>query len=75
MLAFLFLACVKYTKFIWGLNKTVIFFIPWIALKTMQSMNTKQDRHVYVMSSDHGNSDGGGTGDIGSDEYSHYKAL
>lgn len=36
---------------------------------------TKQDRHVYVMSSDHGNSDGGGTGDIGSDEYSHYKAL
>ena len=68
MLAFLFLACVKYTKFIWGLNKTVIFFILWIALKTMQSMNTKQDRHV-------GNSDGGGTGDIGSDEYSHYKAL
>ncbi len=58
-----------------GLNKTVIFFILWIALKTMQSMNTKQDRHVYVMSSDHGNSDGGGTGDIGSDEYSHYKAL
>ncbi|CAI4148602.1 hypothetical protein ALT1644_1060004 [Alteromonas macleodii] len=27
------------------------------------------------MSSDHGNPDGGGTGDIGSDEYSHYKAL
>ena len=32
-----------------GLNKTVIFFILWIALKTMQSMNTKQDRHVYVL--------------------------
>ena len=41
----------------------------------MSDKNTKQDRHVYVMSSDHGNSDGGGTGDIGSDEYSHYKAL
>ena len=27
------------------------------------------------MSSDHGNPDGGGTGDIGSDEYSHYKAV
>ena len=50
-----------------GLNKTVIFFILWIALKTMQSMNTKQDRHVYVMSSDHGNSDCGGTGDNGSE--------
>ena len=37
--------------------------------------NTKQDGHVYVMSSDHGNSDGGGTGDIGSDEYLHYKVL
>ncbi|CAB9493889.1 protein of unknown function [Alteromonas macleodii] len=33
---------------------------------------TKQDGHVYIMSSDHGNSDGGGTGDIGSDEYLHY---
>ena len=29
--------------------------------------DTKQDRHVYVMSSDHGNSDCGGTGDNGSE--------
>ena len=33
-------------------------------------IRTKADRHVYVMSSDYGNSDGG-TGDIGNDEYSH----
>ena len=38
-------------------------------------VRTKADRNVYVMSSDYGNSDGGGTGDIGNDEYSHKKAL
>ncbi|MBT3133673.1 hypothetical protein KL866_00790 [Alteromonas sp. ALT199] len=44
-------------------------------LKRQACLLAKQDRHVYVMSSDHGNPVGGGTGDIGSDEYSHYKAL
>ena len=51
------------------LNKTGMF------ASSGMELQTKQDRHIYVLSSDHGNPDGGGTGDIGSDEYSHYKAL
>ncbi len=58
-------------------NKTAIFVVVRFNLLRGDKFHarTKQDRHVYVMSSDHGNPDGGGTGDIGSDEYSHYKAL